>query len=535
VSRVVVVGSGVSGSHAALTLLERGHDVELWDVGRSEPAFPLHGATFHELKDRLADPIAYFLGSGLDALVPPASPELLRYPPSRAFLTSADDDLWNFTSDGFSAYGSFAKGGLANGWGANALAFDDNDLAEWPVSFADMDAAYKTVYDRIPVAGPIDDELTPHLRGVHTSQPAVRLTGSDRRLLDTYQRRKSKLNKLGVTVGCARLAVVTDPSRADACDYSERCLWGCAKGSIYNPRQSTLKDCETHRGFRYVAGRLVLTLRSKGNSIDGIRYLDVATRQIREEACEAVFLAAGALQTGAIFLRTLKAAHAEAAPRSEGLLDTTVVKIPFVALRSIGHPADARSFQFNRLIAGIVNDESTPWPRYLHAELLHLTSLIYHPLIERLPFDTRTSARLFFALKPALGVATLFFPDRITSGNQQRVVDHGGITERVELHYRESEDKERLIRQSVAKMRAALYRLGCLPRGIVRSPPGGGIHYAGTVPMGEGAKRCDATGRSNLFGNLYIADGAAFPSLPSKSITMSLAAHATRVARLAEL
>ena len=44
-----------------------------------------------------------------------------------------------------------------------------------------------------------------------------------------------------------------------------------------------------------------------------------------------------------------------------------------------------------------------------------------------------------------------------------------------------------------------------------------------------------AGGRSNLFANLYIADGAAFPSLPSKSITMSLAAHATRVARSAEL
>ena len=33
----------------------------------------------------------------------------------------------------------------------------------------------------------------------------------------------------------------------------------------------------------------------------------------------------------------------------------------------------------------------------------------------------------------------------------------------------------------------------------------------------------------------YIADGAAFPSLPSKSITISLAAHATRVARNARL
>ena len=81
-----MVGSGVSGAHAALTLLERGHDVALWDVGQEEPVFPERGATFHELKSRLADPIAYFLGADLRALVPPASGELLRYPPSREFL-----------------------------------------------------------------------------------------------------------------------------------------------------------------------------------------------------------------------------------------------------------------------------------------------------------------------------------------------------------------------------------------------------------------------------------------------------------------
>ena len=470
----------------------------------------------------------------MDAVVPPASPDLLRYPPSREFLTSPEDGLWNLISDSFFPFGSFAKGGLANGWGANALSFDDNDLAEWPVSFSEMEAAYKIAYDRIPVAGPTDDDLTPHLRGVYPSQPSVRLSASDERLLNTYQRRKRKLEKLGVRIGCARLAVVTDPSRADACDYSDRCLWGCPKGSIYNPRLSTLMECEAHRGFRYVGGRLVLALRSTDNRIDGIRYLDAATREIREEPCAVVFLAAGALQTGAIFLRTLRAAGAEAAAQSEGLMDTTVVRIPFLALRSIGQPADARSFQFNRLIAGMVG-EFRPWPRYLHAELLHLTSLIYHPLIERMPFDTRTSSKLFFAVRPAIGAATLFFPDRITSGNHQALVDRGGIAEKVELRYRDSEDKEHFIRRSVARMRSALHRLGCLTRGVVRSPPGAGIHYAGTVPMGTGPKRCDATGRSNRFRNLYIADGAAFPSLPSKSITMSLAAHATRVARMAQL
>ena len=209
-------------------------------------------------------------------------------------------------------------------------------------------------------------------------------------------------------------------------------------------------------------------------------------------------------------------------------MDTAVVKIPFVSLASVGRPPDARSFQFNRLILGMITD-SAPWPRYLHGELLHLTSLLYYPLIERMPFDSRLSKKLFFALKSALGVVTLFFPDRITTGNRQVLVDDRKRWDTVQLCYRESAEKEHYIRQSVSRMRSALWHLGCVPRGIARSPSGAGIHYAGTVPMGNGPKRCDAAGRSNLFPNLYIADGAAFPSLPSKSITMSLAAHATRV------
>jgi choline dehydrogenase-like flavoprotein len=534
VIRIVIVGAGVSGAHAALTILERGHDVELWDVGREEAKFPDEGVSFHDLKSRLSDPAAYFLGADLGGLVPPTSSELLRYPSSRQFLTLPEDPLWSFKADGFSAYGTFAKGGFANGWGANALAFDENDLSEWPVSFSEMEAAYKTVYERILVAGPLDDDLTPLLPGVHPSQPSIRLTAADERLLQTYQRGKRKLAKLGVKIGVARLAVATDLSRSDACDYCDRCLWGCPKASIYNPRVSTLKDCEAYRGFHYIRGRLVLSLQSSAGRVTRIRYLDTATDEIREEPCDAVFLAAGALQTGAIFLRTLKAARPDVSAQTEGLMDTTVVRVPFIQLRGVGRPPDIRSFQFNRLILAMIT-ETALWPRYLHGEVLHLTGLLYYPLIERLPFDSRLSKKLFFALRSALGAATFFFPDRITSGNHQAIADDSGRWGRIQLRYRESEDKEQYIRQSVSSARSALRRLACVPRGVVRSPPGAGIHYAGTVPMGDGPKRCDPAGRSNLFSNLYIADGAAFPSLPSKSITMSLAAHATRVARNARL
>jgi len=532
--RTIVVGGGVSGAHAALTLLERGLDVELWDVGREEAAFAEPGTTFHAWKDDLPDPVAHLLGADFGALIPPSDPELLRYPPSRQFLASPDDPLWGFKPDGFFPYGSFAKGGLANGWGANALSFDADDLSGWPVSESEMDAAYRTVYQRIRVAGPVDDDLTPWLRGVHPSEPPVRLSSADERLLRSYRRGKPKLEKSGLRIGLARLAVITEASRSDACDYCDRCLWGCPRSAIYNPRLTTLAQCEAYGKFRYVPGRLVLALRSRDHRIDGIRYLDTATQQVLEEPCDAAFLAAGALQTGAIFLRTLKAARLDVALHTEGLMDTGVVKIPFVSLGGIGHPPDARSFQFNRLILGMVAD-SPPWPRYLHGEILHLTSLLYYPLIERMPFDSRLSKRLFFAMRSALGAVTLFFPDRIASGNDQALVDDGGRWESVRLAYREAADKEHYVRRSVSTVRSALWHLRCLPKGLVRSTAGAGIHYAGTVPMGDGPKRCDPKGRSNLFPNLFIADGAAFPSLPSKSITMSLAAHATRVARIAEL
>jgi choline dehydrogenase-like flavoprotein len=530
---VVVVGAGVSAAHAALTLLERGWAVELWDVGREECPFPDAGLTFDDLKERLGDPVSYFLGNDLSGLIPPAVPELLRYPPSRAFLLNRDDPTAGLVGDGFEPFVSFAKGGLANGWGANALSYDANDIDDWPVPHTEVDEAYRAVYARVPVAGPQDDDLAPHLSSVYPSQAPVALTGPDRRMLRAYGVRRASLATAGVKLGLARLAVITEQGRDDACDLCNRCLWGCPRSAIYNPAHTTLRDCERHAGFRYVPRRQVLSLRTRDGAATAIRYRDVDSGEVREQHCGPVFLAAGALQTGAIFLRTLASARQAVALESAGLMDTTVVKIPFVSLRSIGGAAEPRAFQFNRLLIGLTGCRP-PWPQYLHGELLHLTSLVYHPLIERMPLDSRTAARLFFALRSALGVVTLFFPDRITAGNRQTLLGTQDDAP-VQLTYRESVEKEAFIEQSIARVRSALWRLGCMPRPAVRSPAGGGIHYAGTVPMGDGPARCNADGRSNVFRNLYIADGAAFPSLPSKSITMSLAAHATRVARKAAL
>lgn len=540
--KILVIGSGPSGANAALTLLRRGAAVELWDVGREEPPFPEPTATFEELKSRLPDPQAYFLGKSFEALLPPDGGELLEYPPSRGILLNRSDPLWPYLGSEFNPVLSLMTGGLASGWGANAVSFDDDDMWDWPVGFSDYASAYAEAYERIPVAGPAEDDLSAFFPGVRVTQPPIALNEHDEALLRSYVcARKGIQKRFGLSLGVARLAVANDGRGDSSCEYCGRCLWGCPRGSIYNPAMSTLAECMSHRHFTYERNRLVVRLETSAGRVTHCRYRDLASGNESAAPFDSVFLAAGALQSGAIFLRTV--ARGERAPsgksvpdRTRSVLDTAVVKIPYVQLRRLGKGEMKDQFQFNRLIMAY-RHQREGWPSHVHGEILSLNTLLYHPLIEHIPFGSRIALRVFFQLKPALGVVTLFFPDRMRTGNGLSLepAADSPTGDRARIHYRDSEGKADLIAETIKRIRRALLALGCIPSAPIRMQPGAGIHYAGTIPMGEGPLCSDRNGRANAFANLYIADGAAFPSLPSKSITLSLIAHSIRVATLASI
>jgi cation diffusion facilitator CzcD-associated flavoprotein CzcO len=58
---VLVVGSGASGVHFALSLLKKDIPVTMSDVGRDGGAPASPQSTFNQLKETLPDPSAYFL------------------------------------------------------------------------------------------------------------------------------------------------------------------------------------------------------------------------------------------------------------------------------------------------------------------------------------------------------------------------------------------------------------------------------------------------------------------------------------------
>jgi choline dehydrogenase-like flavoprotein len=63
-------------------------------------------------------------------------------------------------------------------------------------------------------------------------------------------------------------------------------------------------------------------------------------------------------------------------------------------------------------------------------------------------------------------------------------------------------------------------------------PKGFSVHYAGTLPMTAADRPLTTTreGRVRGFTNLYVVDGATFPALPAKNLTLTLMANAIRVA-----
>ena len=159
--KILVVGSGPSGVHFALTALRKNHQVTMLDVGRTRPAIALPDADFLGLKRGLDDPAGYFLGSDFESISLPApepgnDKEYYGLPPSKDYVFDRPEPF-AMRLDGFSPLVSFAAGGLAESWTGGSYPLNDDELAAFPFGYDAMAPHYGEVAERIGVAGGHDD------------------------------------------------------------------------------------------------------------------------------------------------------------------------------------------------------------------------------------------------------------------------------------------------------------------------------------------------------------------------------------------
>src|SRR5262249_11972861 len=139
---------------------------------------------------------------------------------------------------------------------------DEDDLRGWPVTTFDLRPCYEMVVSRIGVSGADDDDMAAfHGRsGSLLAPPPLGPTAAV--LLGKY---KSARPDRDFALGVARNALLTENRwQRQACDLHQGCLWGCARGAIYDARQDVallrqhtnfeLRDTAAHRLERAEGG-----------------------------------------------------------------------------------------------------------------------------------------------------------------------------------------------------------------------------------------------------------------------------------------
>ena len=533
--KVVIVGSGASGVHFALSLLKKGYDVVMLDVGRTGAKPVNKQDRFIDLKTSLQDPAAYFLGEDFSGVfLPDFKSEYYGVPPGKAYVFS-DLDGFRVKTKGFSPLLSFAQGGLAQAWTGGVYPFNDDELAHFPFRYKDIEPCYNEVAKRIGITG-VEDDLTRFMPIHENLMPPLRLDEHSALLLSKYEEQKTFLNeKLGCYIGRSRIATLTeDMNGRHKCSYLGRCLWGCPSGAFYTP-SITLNQCKTFSNFRYVPYLYVSHFKFDARRrLTSVVAKSLHNQRFEEFPLDKLALAAGTVSTSRIFLKSIYENSGEIA-KLPGLTDNRQVLIPFVNLKMIGRRYDPGTYQYHQIAFGIEGKTSEG---YLHGLVTTLKTALIHPIIQNIPLDLKTSISLFRNLHAALGLVNLNFHDTRRDNNFVTLeLEDRNSAPALCINYEPRSDEAAVIQKALRTVKRVLRKLKCIvPPGMIHvRPMGASVHYAGTIPMSTTniAYTTSEVCQSRDFANLFIVDGTTFPFLPAKNITFTLMANAVRVAECA--
>lgn len=522
---VLVIGSGMSGAHAAETLVEAGREVLMLDAGdpeaRHQTAAP--EGDFLGLRESDPDQHRYFLGRTFEGI--PWGPAANTLTPPRAYIAAGTERWCPLRSDSFHGLESLAYGGLGNGWGAGCAAYPDVELNAMGLDPAATRAAYGVIAGRIGVAARRDDASGLCGGGIEDAQEPLAMDASIARLERAYARRRAALAARGVVIGKDPMAVLTRPALGrGATPYTDMEFWADHAGAVYRPWM-TLDRLRQGPRFRYAGGLHALRLEEDASAVR-VTARPLAGGEDVVFAARRVVLAAGALGTARLVLRSWPALG------ELPLLSNAYAVSACLHLRMLGRTLERERTSMGQL--ELFHDPRGDGMGARMASLYTYRSLLLFKLVKEAPLAMGDGLKVLRALSPALVLATLNHPDHPGPGKHCALVPDAesatGDALRVEWSPAPGEAQA-----NAASERAVAWALGTLGAPVLKTqhlPPGSTVHYAGTLPFAEGGApgHLDPDGRVGGTRRVFAADGSGFRYLPANGHTFTLMANAHLVA-----
>ena len=259
------------------------------------------------------------------------------------------------------------------------------------------------------------------------------------------------------------------------------------------------------------------------------------------EDFDAVFIGAGSINTTGIVDRSLFGEG----EREYSLQMPVGTILSFLRL-SLRQPESIRTRQANRLPGFFLEiNSSLTGSAWSHTQITALNEQIVEAMCSRLPSLVHPLVRLFrrffyFALCGAhsrFGGVTVICCSTTGSANANPV-------HRIRIEERPSSNRvkgialakavRRAVRRNWRTLRMIPIPFDQILGDFFRRNRLGGWHFGGTLPMSDSPEtpsECLPSGEVNGLHNVFVVDSAAFPSIPSSTIALLIAAHAHRVAR----
>ena len=506
--KILIIGSGASGVHFALSVLQKGYEVMMLDVGYEAPKVVNPEDSFIDLKNHLSDPLNYFLGPDYKGVIyPDFKSEYYAFPPNKEYIFSEPPEF-GFRSNGFAPLFSFAQGGLAQAWTGGVYPFNDYELDDFPFCYNDIEPYYSEVANRIGIMG-VKDDLEKFFPFHKNIMEPIDLDQHSELLLSEYEKHKGYLNnKLRCYLGRTRITTLSqDKEERKECSYCGRCLWGCPSQAFYTPL-ITLNQCKRYPNFKYIPNVYVSHFRfDSKRHITSVVAESIHNKETFDFPLVKLVLAAGTLSSSRIFVESIFKNTGEII-KLRGLMDNRQVLIPFVNLKLVGESYTPDSYQYHQVAMGIENEKPK---EYIHGQITTLKTALIHPIIQSLPFDLKTSIMIFRNLHAALGMVNVNFNDTRRDDNYLTLeMNKKQRQSKLIINYLPAISEEVTIKKGVKRVTKVLRKLGCIAPSWMNHirPMGASVHYTGTLPMSskKDGLTSSAFCQSHDFDNLYIVD-----------------------------
>ena len=483
VDPVVVVGSGPSGAAVAHRLVERGCDVVVLDSGERPPP----GLVVRAAGNTVFRKMGWRFESS-DRLAPGSSPST----------------VW---------HSSLSNGGLSNFWTSAVPRFAPEDFSDgarlderyrWPVTYDELVPYYAEAERLLQVTG--DDAIlgVPNNVLAHTQ-----------RLPEDWREIVAKLQRCGHGAGAIPMAKGSP--------------WMIARrGTEFSSYHCVVGPHERAGRLRLVRGAHVLRLvwsPSEGR-VTAVEYVERGTREVKRMPVRGVALAAGAIDTTIIVLRSTSSDFPDGIGNSHDLVGRYLHD----------HPREWWPASLDRPMRALAHPLYLARRPHVESDPLMATSLT-------IGLSARRDRLRTYVRGTVDSIGVQVFGTMVPRADRGVSIDRSeepGVDQRpiVTLGYDDGEVRN--IRESRSRIVSEMSEAGLGVR--VDGPfhdlePGSSVHMAGTVRMHDDPRFgvLDRWTRMHDAPDVVVCDMAAFPTGPEKNPTLTAMALALRAGdRLAD-